>query len=194
MYKVHGVPGNVLYSLVWLTLYYKSAGLKIAKGKWDLKKWSTASELCYPAGTTWISCDGGWLLLQDAMGLWFPVETYRYYFLTFGSRWRQAGRVTFRPLHPGGSSCLVIWLGEWLDPTTGLDAVCEGNTFTSPGTELRFLGRPVPYLDLIQTEAPGTDLPAWLKIWSVYLNLFCDGCNCDPCYVAMGTKNGRSFD
>lgn len=98
------------------------------------------------------------------MGLGFPVEAYRYDFLNCGSRWKQAGRVTFRPLHPGESFRLSVSLGEWLDPTTGLDAVCEGNTFTSPGTELRFLGRPVTYLDIIRTEAPGTDLPAWLKI------------------------------
>ena len=151
--------------------------------KIELKKWSTASVLCYPVGTSWITCDGRvlLLLLQPAMGLGFSVEAYLCYFLNFGSRWRQAGRVTFRPLHPGESFGLSTWLGEWLDPTTGLDAVCEGNTFTSPGTELRFLGRPVPYLHIIQTEAPGTDLPAWLKIWSMCLNLFCDDCNWDAC-------------
>jgi len=75
---------------------------------------------------------GKGLVLQPAMGLGFPVEAYLCYFLNFGSRWRQAGRVTFRPLHPGESFRLSTWLGEWLDPTTGLDAVCEWNTFTSP--------------------------------------------------------------
>ena len=181
MCKVHWVPGNVLYSLMWLTLYYKSAGLKIAKGKWNLKNDPSASVLCYPAGASWITCDGRGLLLQPAMGLGFAVEAYCHYFLNFGNRWTQAGMVTLRPLLPGECFRLSIWLGEWLDHTTGLDAVCEGNTFTSPGTKLRFLGCPVPYLDIIQTEAPGTDLPAWLNIWSVYLKLFCDGCNWDPC-------------
>jgi len=96
--------------------------------------------------------------------LWRHISVISY----FGSSWRQAGRVTFRLLHPEESFSLSTWLGEWLNPTTGLDAVCEGNTFTSPGTKLRFLGRPVLYLDIIQTEAPGTDLPAWLKIWSMF--------------------------
>jgi len=45
MFKVHGVPGNVLYSLMCLTLYCRSAGLKIAKGKWNLK--NDPLHLCY---------------------------------------------------------------------------------------------------------------------------------------------------
>ena len=187
-----------MFSIAWCDLRFSIDQLawKLPKENGTWKKWSTASVLCYPLGTIWITYDGRQRTSTTAChGSWIPCGGISLLFLKFWQQVEASGQGHFPAASPWGKFPPINLIRRMAGPHNRSGrGVRMKYIHVPPGTELRFLGRPVPYLDIIQIEAPGTDLPAWLKIWSMYLNLFCDDCNWEACYVVMSMKRGRSFD
>jgi hypothetical protein len=57
-------------------------------------------------------------------------------FLDLGTRWRSVVSFTPLPLYPPGERAPgTHWIGSWVDPSVGLDAVEKRKKFALPGIE-----------------------------------------------------------
>jgi hypothetical protein len=76
------------------------------------------------------------------------------HFLNLGTSWRAAshpGRFTPRQRAPG-----THWIGGWVDPRSGLDAVEKRKFLFLSGLELRPFGRPAGSQSLYRLRYPSS--------------------------------------
>jgi hypothetical protein len=82
------------------------------------------------------------------------VDVYTHVFLTstlVGGEWSASlpGRFTL-----GETASGTHWIGDWVDPTAGLEEIEKWKFLTLPGLELRTLGRPARSQSLYRLRYP----------------------------------------
>jgi hypothetical protein len=65
-------------------------------------------------------------------------------------------------LPPGERAPGAHWIGGWVGPRTGLDAVEKRKFLTLPRLELRLLGRPARSQSLYRQRYPGSSIRVYI--------------------------------